>query len=90
MSDNKQTALRLREVSMGKNTPRKMECHDIELTEDMAQTLCAYFSSYAKDGVVTLESNEMGLWLKNHRSNSRQFLGKARLPIKINVDATVH
>ena len=61
MVDNKKTVLRLRKVSMGKNMPQKMERHDIELTEDMAQTLCAYFSSYAKDGVVTLESNEMGL-----------------------------
>jgi hypothetical protein len=75
---------------MGNNSPRKLAQHDIELTEDMAQTLCAYFSSYAKDGVVTLECNDMGLWLKNHRSNSRQFLGKARLPIKLNADIVVH
>jgi hypothetical protein len=75
---------------MEKQLPRKMMHHDIELTEDMAQTLCAYFSSYEKDGVVTLESNDMGLWLKNHRSNSRQFLGKARLPDNLQVGAVVH
>ncbi len=64
--------------------------HNIELTEDMAQTLYTYFSSYEKDGVVTLESNDMGLWLKNHRTNSRQFLGKARLPATHRLDATFH
>ena len=64
--------------------------HDIELTEDMAQTLYTYFSSYEKDGVVTLESNDMGLWLKNHRTNSRQFLGKARLSATHQLGATFH
>lgn len=64
--------------------------HNIELTEDMAQTLYTYFSSYEKDGVVTLEVNDMGLWLKNHRTNSRQFLGKARLSEKQKISATVH
>lgn len=68
----------------------KMTTHDIELTEDMAQTLYTYFSSYEKNGVVTLESNDLGLWLKNHRTNSRQFLGKARLPEKLMVEATIH
>ena len=68
----------------------KMTTQDIELTEDMAQTLYTYFSNYEKDGVVTLESNDMGLWLKNHRTNSRQFLGKARLPEKQMVGATLH
>lgn len=68
----------------------KMTTQDIELTEDMAQTLYTYFSSYEKDGVVTLESNDMGLWLKNHRTNSRQFLGKARLPEEQMADATIH
>ncbi len=68
----------------------KMVTQDIELTEDMAQTLYTYFSSYQKDGVVTLESNDMGLWLKNHRTNSRQFLGKARLPDEQMADATIH
>jgi len=68
----------------------KMNTQDIELTEDMAQTLYTYFSSYEKDGVVTLESNDMGLWLKNHRNNSRQFLGKARLPEKQMAGATLH
>lgn len=67
-----------------------MTMHNIELTEDMAQTLYTYFSSYEKDGVVTLEVNDMGLWLKNHRTNSRQFLGKARLSEKQKISATVH
>ncbi|MBE9476389.1 MAG: hypothetical protein IME92_04530 [Proteobacteria bacterium] len=75
---------------MGKQLSRKFMSHDVELTEDMAQTLCAYFSSYEKDGVVTLESNDLGLWLKNHRSNSRQFLGRARLPDNQTVGAIVH
>jgi len=69
---------------------RKIVKHNIELTEDMAQTLYTYFSSYEKDGIVTLEMNDMGLWLKNHRSNSRQFLGKARLTGKIKRGATLH
>lgn len=68
----------------------KMTTQDIELTEDMAQTLYTYFSSYEKDGVVTLESNDMGLWLKNHHTNSRQFLGKARLPEKQMASAVLH
>jgi len=75
---------------MVKIMEKKMNTHDIELTEDMAQTLYTYFSSYEKDGVVTLEINDMGLWLKNHRSNSRQFLGKARLPGTLNNTRTVH
>jgi hypothetical protein len=70
--------------------PQKLALHNIELTEDMAQTLYTYFSSYEKDGIVTLEMNDMGLWLKNHRSNSRQFLGKARLTDRIKRNATIH
>jgi hypothetical protein len=75
---------------MEKKMPPKTISHNVELTEDMAQTLYNYFSSYEKDGIVTLECNDMGLWLKNHRSNSRQFLGKARLPDIIKSTATVH
>jgi hypothetical protein len=67
-----------------------MISHDVELTKDMAQTLCDYFSSYAKDGVVTIESNDMGLWLKSKHTESRQFLGKARLPEKVKENPVVH
>ena len=67
-----------------------MISHDVELTKDMAQTLCEYFSNYAKDGVVTIESNDMGLWLKNKHTESRQFLGKARLPKNVKKKPTVH
>lgn len=51
----------------------------VELTADMAETLKTYFAVYAVDGVVTLETTEQGVWLKNPYGG-RQFLGAARLP----------
>ena len=51
-----------------------------EFTEDMAQTLAAYFDAYAKDGVVKVEVTNQGLWLVNPFVPARQFLGLAALP----------
>lgn len=51
-----------------------------EFTEDMVETLHAYFRSYAEDGVVKVEVSTHGLWLPNPVCGGRQFLGLARLP----------
>lgn len=51
-----------------------------EFTADMAQTLHGYFAVYAKDGIVTVEVSNRGLWLVHPQLGSRQFLGLARLP----------
>lgn len=53
---------------------------NIEFTKDMVETLSAFFDVYAVEGVVTIEVSNRGLWLPNHRTKSRQFLGLARLP----------
>jgi hypothetical protein len=46
-----------------------------EFTEDMAETLQTYFTAYARDGVVTVEVTDHGLWLRHPQSGTRQFLG---------------
>lgn len=51
-----------------------------EFTEDMAETLHHYFSSYAKDGIVKVEVTDRGLWLVLPGMPMRHFLGRARLP----------
>ena len=53
---------------------------EAEFTEDMAETLCEYFQSYAVDGVVRIEVSNRGLWLQNPATGRRQFLGIARFP----------
>lgn len=54
-----------------------------EFTEDMAETLRDFFSSYASDGVVSVEVSTHGLWLVNPMGG-RQFLGLARFPEILN------
>ena len=51
-----------------------------EFTADMVATLQNFFDRYEKDGVVTVEVTNHGLWLPNPDSETRQFLGLARLP----------
>ncbi|OUS06285.1 hypothetical protein A9Q96_09930 [Rhodobacterales bacterium 52_120_T64] len=51
----------------------------VQFTKGMVDTLGIYFDKYASEGVINLESNQMGLWLINPRNSSRQFLGKATL-----------
>lgn len=46
-------------------------------TADMAETLVRFFHAYAREGVVTLELTERGLWLVHPHDRSRQFLGQA-------------
>jgi hypothetical protein len=51
------------------------------LTRDMAQTLVTYFDAYAgRDGVVSVELSDRGLWLVNPNHPGRQFLGLADHP----------
>lgn len=50
-----------------------------EFTKDMIETLSTFFGAYAKDGMVTIEVTNRGLWLPNP-FGGRQFLGLARLP----------
>lgn len=49
-------------------------------SQDMAETLHTYFGAYERDGVVTIEVTDRGLWLFHPHSRTRQFLGLARLP----------
>lgn len=61
--------------------PRAVEVVAVaEFTADMVETLQAYFSAYAEDGVVRVEVSTHGLWLPNPVFGGRQFLGLARLP----------
>ena len=46
----------------------------------MVETLRTYFAAYEREGVVTLELTDQGLWLVNPHDDSRQFLGQAVLP----------
>ncbi|MEM7295941.1 MAG: hypothetical protein AAF330_04850 [Pseudomonadota bacterium] len=58
---------------------------EVQFTHDMVETLREYFACYEVDGVVTLEANAKGLWLKNP-DGSRQFLGRAVLPPHLAVE----
>jgi hypothetical protein len=49
-----------------------------EFTSDMAETLVAYFKTYATQGVVLVEVTNHGLWLINPDRGVRQFLGSAQ------------
>ena len=51
-----------------------------KFTRDMTETLVTFFHCYERDGVVTLQVTERGLWLVNPLNGSRQFLGQALLP----------
>ena len=51
-----------------------------EFSKDMVETMLTYFDNYAEDGVLTIEVTQWGLWLPHPETNSRQFLGLARLP----------
>lgn len=51
-----------------------------DFTADMVETLHAYFQQYERDGVVTVEVTNHGLWLPNPETETRQFLGLAKLP----------
>lgn len=48
-------------------------------TKDMAETLLRFFHAYQREGVVTLQLTERGLWLVNPHDDTRQFLGQAVL-----------
>jgi hypothetical protein len=48
-----------------------------DFSTDMATTLVTYFSTYANDGIVSVEVTDCGLWLVNPHNLSRQFLGFA-------------
>lgn len=50
-----------------------------EFTKDMAETLTAYFDSYAQEGVVRIYVTSFGLWLENPHTRHPQFLGAARM-----------
>lgn len=50
---------------------------EAEFTQDMAETLLEYFSTYSERGIVTLEVTNKGIWLRNP-AGGRQFLGSAR------------
>ena len=63
----------------GRNRYRCIEVLKVEFTEDMAETLRKYFVAYEVEGVVTLESDDIGLWLRNP-NGTRQFLGRAVAP----------
>lgn len=65
-------------TTCGLETPQIVA--EAEFTEDMVETLQQYFSVYQVDGVVRVEVSTKGLWLPNPATNSRQFLGLARLP----------
>lgn len=49
-------------------------------TRDMAETLLAYFETYATDGVIAVELTTHGLWLPHPSTGTRQFLGRADVP----------
>lgn len=52
-----------------------------EFTRDMVETLLEYFDTYAdREGVITLEIHEGGIFLPPLFGGARQFLGLARLP----------
>lgn len=51
-----------------------------EFSRDMVETMLTYFDAYAEDGVMKVEVTPWGLWLPNHATGGRQFLGLARLP----------
>lgn len=48
-------------------------------TKDMAETLLRFFETYATDGVVTVEVDDLRLWLVHPHNKTRQFLGQADL-----------
>jgi hypothetical protein len=48
-------------------------------TEDMVDTLRAFFRIYQVGGVVSIQLVGNGLWLVNPHDGSRQFLGQAKL-----------
>ncbi len=50
---------------------------NFELTWDMVENLVKFFPRYAKDGVVEIHCNNMGLWFVNPENGAHQFLGKA-------------
>lgn len=52
-----------------------------EFTRDMVETLLEHFDTFAdKDGVISLEIREGGIFLPPLIGDHRQFLGLARLP----------
>jgi len=50
-------------------------------SRDMVQTMEKFFDSYQKNGCITIEVTEAGLWLRNPMGG-QQFLGLAYLPSK--------
>ncbi len=50
---------------------------EIELTMEMVESLVKFFPRYAKEGVVKIHINNMGLWFVNPENGTYQFLGKA-------------
>ncbi len=51
-----------------------------EFSRDMLDTLVADFDIYARNGVVSVEVTENGLWLANPSTGRRVILGVTGLP----------
>lgn len=51
----------------------------MRLTRDMAETLLEHFERFARDGAVTLEMNEAGVWFVDPETDRVMFLGQADL-----------
>jgi hypothetical protein len=52
----------------------------VKLTRDMAMTLVNSFDASEREGVVTLEINDIGLWLSLPRGQGKLFVGQADMP----------
>ncbi|KAB7610286.1 hypothetical protein F9L33_13320 [Amylibacter sp. SFDW26] len=51
---------------------------EIELTMEMVESLVKFFPRYAKDGVVKINCNNMGLWFVNPSNGTHQFIGRVQ------------
>ena len=50
-----------------------------EFSKDMLQTLIEFFDVFADDdNVISVEINKLGIWLEEHRTKTKKFVGKAR------------
>ncbi|WP_456386069.1 hypothetical protein [Profundibacter sp.] len=50
-----------------------------EFTQDMLRTMIEYFDFFADvEGVLSVEVNELGLWVEEPASKAKKFIGKAR------------
>jgi hypothetical protein len=49
-----------------------------EFSPDMVATLAKHFERYHVDGIVTLETNQLGVWIVEQPNENKVFLGLAR------------